>query len=105
LSESFTQQSVGSPDGKSRKALIIGAGDAGALVVRELQKNPQLNLIPIGFLDDNPVKFKQQIYGIPVIGKITDLAKVLDNRRVDEVIIAIPSARARSFVWLQMSAA
>ncbi len=92
LSESFTQQSVGSPDGKSRKALIIGAGDAGALVVRELQKNPQLNLIPIGFLDDNPVKFKQQIYGIPVIGKITDLAKVLDNRRVDEVIIAIPSA-------------
>ncbi len=92
LSESFTQQTVGSPDGKSRKALIIGAGDAGALVVRELQKNPQLSLIPIGFLDDNPIKFKQQIYGIPVIGKITDLAKVLDNRRVDEVIIAIPSA-------------
>lgn len=92
LSESVTQQSAGSPDGKSKKSLIIGAGDAGALVVRELQKNPQISLVPIGFLDDNPVKFKQQIYGIPVIGKITDLAKVLDNRRVDEVIIAIPSA-------------
>jgi FlaA1/EpsC-like NDP-sugar epimerase len=57
-----------------------------------LQKNPQVNLIPIGFLDDNPVKMKQQIHGIPVIGSLSDLAKVLDNRRVDEVIIAIPSA-------------
>lgn len=91
LSENATQQAF-SPSAKTKKALIIGAGDAGALVVRELQKNPQVNLIPIGFLDDNPVKMKQQIHGIPVIGSLTDLAKVLDNRRVDEVIIAIPSA-------------
>jgi FlaA1/EpsC-like NDP-sugar epimerase len=91
LSESFSQQ-LASPDGKVKKVLIIGAGDAGALVVRELQKNPQINLAPIGFLDDNPVKFKQQIYGVPVIGSLNDLAKVLDNRRVDEVVIAIPSA-------------
>ncbi len=91
LSENATQQAF-SPTAKTKKALIIGAGDAGALVVRELQKNPQVNLIPIGFLDDNPVKMKQQIHGIPVIGSLNDLAKVLDNRRVDEVIIAIPSA-------------
>ncbi|BCY18512.1 MAG: polysaccharide biosynthesis protein [Chloroflexi bacterium] len=91
LSENATQQAF-SPSAKTKKALIIGAGDAGALVVRELQKNPQVNLIPIGFLDDNPVKMKQQIHGIPVIGSLSDLAKVLDNRRVDEVIIAIPSA-------------
>lgn len=92
LSESFSQHATLVSGSKSRKALIIGAGDAGAIVVRELQKNPQVNLIPIGFLDDNPVKFKQQIYGIPVIGSLNDLAKVLDNRRVDEVIISIPSA-------------
>ena len=91
LSENATQQTI-TPGAKTRKALIIGAGDAGALVVRELQKNPQVNLTPIGFLDDNPVKFKQQIHGIPVIGSLNDLAKVLDNRRVDEVVIAIPSA-------------
>jgi FlaA1/EpsC-like NDP-sugar epimerase len=91
LSENANQQTV-SPSAKTRKALIIGAGDAGALVVRELQKNPQVNLIPIGFLDDNPVKLRQQIHSIPVIGALGDLAKVLDNRRVDEVIIAIPSA-------------
>ena len=39
-----------------KKVMIVGAGDAGALVVRELQKNPQLNLVPVGFLDDNPGK-------------------------------------------------
>jgi FlaA1/EpsC-like NDP-sugar epimerase len=79
----------------SRHALIIGAGDAGALVVRELQKNPQLNLTPIGFLDDNPAKQKQQIYGVPVVGTLTDLAQVLGRQRIDEVIIAIPTAPGR----------
>jgi len=78
-----------------RRALIVGAGDAGALVVRELQKNPQINLIPVGFLDDNPSKQRQQIYGIQVIGMVTDIGTVLDNRSVDEVIIAIPSAPGR----------
>ncbi len=81
--------------GQTRRALIVGAGDAGALVVRELQKNPQLNLEPIGFLDDNPAKLRQQIYGIPVIGTIEDLPGTLERRRVDEVVIAIPSAPGR----------
>ncbi len=75
-----------------RKILVVGAGDAGALVVKELQKNPQLNLEPVGFLDDDPAKHKHQIYNIPVIGALPDLAQVLDERRVDEIIIAIPSA-------------
>ncbi len=78
-----------------KRILVIGAGDAGAMVVRELQKNSQLNLNPIGFLDDDPTKQNQQIYGIPVIGTLTDLAATLENRRVDEVIIAIPSAPGR----------
>lgn len=75
-----------------RKVLVVGAGDAGALVVKELQKNPQLNLEPLGFLDDDPAKQKHQIYNIPVIGTLNDLAQVLDARPVDEIIIAIPSA-------------
>jgi FlaA1/EpsC-like NDP-sugar epimerase len=78
--------------GLTKRALVIGAGDAGALVVREMQKNPQLNLKPIGFLDDNPEKQKQQIYNVPIIGKIEDLSKVLDHQKIAEVIIAIPSA-------------
>lgn len=78
-----------------KRILIVGAGDAGALVVRELQKNPQINLVPVGFLDDNPIKLKQQIHGVPVIGTLTDLAKILDSHRIDEVVIAIPSAAGR----------
>ena len=78
--------------GEAKKILIIGAGDAGALVVRELQKNPQVNLQPIGFLDDDPAKQNHQIHNVPVIGKLSDLAKILDARPVDEVVIAIPTA-------------
>jgi len=88
----LAEQSSSVRNGKSRRALVIGAGDAGALVVRELQKSSQLNLLPVGFLDDDPAKQKQEIYGVRVIGKTADLADVLDNQRVDEVIIAIPSA-------------
>lgn len=79
-------------DGKGKKIIVIGAGDAGALVARELQKNPQLNLEPIGFLDDDPSKQKHQIHSIPVIGKLADLGHLLDERPVDEVVIAIPTA-------------
>jgi FlaA1/EpsC-like NDP-sugar epimerase len=81
--------------GKARKALIIGAGDAGALVVRELQRSSQLNLEPIGFLDDDTAKQKHQIHGVPVIGTLSDLAVVIDQQPVDEVVIAIPSAPGR----------
>lgn len=80
------------PDGKGKRALVVGAGDAGALVVRELQKSFQLNLTPVGFLDDDPVKQQQTIYGVTVIGKVDDLPLLIDLHKIDIVIIAIPSA-------------
>ncbi|MDD2921919.1 MAG: nucleoside-diphosphate sugar epimerase/dehydratase, partial [Anaerolineales bacterium] len=88
----LAEQSAQHRNGKSKRALIIGAGDAGALVVRELQKSALINLIPVGFLDDDPKKQRHEIYGVSVIGKIDKLASVLDNQQVDEVIIAIPTA-------------
>jgi len=78
--------------GKGKRTLVIGAGDAGALVARELQKSPQLNLVPVGFLDDDPAKQKHTIYGVKVIGKVDDLPAMIDLHKVDIVIIAIPSA-------------
>jgi FlaA1/EpsC-like NDP-sugar epimerase len=95
LAESSINANTNKGKRATKRALIVGAGDAGALVVRELQKNPQVNLKPVGFLDDNPAKQKQQIYGIPVIGTSADLPKILQNDKVDEVIIAIPSAPGR----------
>ena len=78
-----------------KRVLVIGAGDAGALVVKEMQRNPQLNLFPIGFMDDNREKLHQQIHGIPVVGGLNDLDKVITHKHINEVIIAIPSAPGR----------
>jgi FlaA1/EpsC-like NDP-sugar epimerase len=86
------QSAASRTTGKNKRALIIGAGDAGALVVRELQKSSQLNLTPVGFLDDDPAKQKHAIYGVTVIGKVVDLAAAIDQHGIDEVIIAVPSA-------------
>jgi len=91
----LAEQNTSSPNGKTRKALIVGAGDAGALVVRELQKTSQINLSPVGFLDDDPAKQNQEIYGVRVIGRLPDLASVLEKQDVDEVIFAIPTAPGR----------
>lgn len=79
-------------NGKTKRALIVGAGDAGALVVRELQRTSQLNLTPVGFLDDDPAKQRHVIHGVTVIGRVNDLAAAIDQHGIDEVIIAIPSA-------------
>ncbi|MBT3322682.1 MAG: polysaccharide biosynthesis protein [Anaerolineae bacterium] len=78
-------------NGKSHRALIIGAGDAGALVVREMQRSDKISYIPVGFLDDDASKQKQEIYGVPIIGQLDDLEEILKNHQVDEVIFAIPS--------------
>ncbi len=77
---------------RHKLVLIIGAGDAGAMVVRELQKNPQLNMKPVGFLDDDAEKQNNKIHGVPVIAPLAELNHILRTRHIDEVIIAIPSA-------------
>jgi FlaA1/EpsC-like NDP-sugar epimerase len=92
ISESRATGAKVSRSAKIKDVLIIGAGDAGALVVREMLKNSQLNLAPVGYLDDALDKQKQQIHGIRVIGTLGDLGRVLNSRNIDEVIIAIPSA-------------
>jgi FlaA1/EpsC-like NDP-sugar epimerase len=75
--------------------LIVGGGDGGRLVVRELVRNPALRLRPVGFVDDDPRKrgMKDE-HGLKVLGTTSeeDLARVLDAVEPDEVIIAIPSA-------------
>ena len=93
LSESKSGPKILRQNGKpQRQILVVGAGDAGAMVVKELQRNSQLNMIPIGFLDDDLQKQRQQIYGISVLGQIKDLPRIVKTNRIDEIIIAIPSA-------------
>jgi FlaA1/EpsC-like NDP-sugar epimerase len=94
ISETRTANAKPQPR-KGNKVLVIGAGDAGALVVREMQRNPQLGLHPVGYLDDDLGKQKHQIHGVPVVGTLKDLGRALKNRTVDEVIIAVPSIGGR----------
>jgi FlaA1/EpsC-like NDP-sugar epimerase len=79
----------------ARDVLIVGGGDGGRLVVRELVRNPQLRLRPVGFVDDDPRKLgMKDEYGLRVLGTTSaeDLARVLDEVEPQEVVIAIPSA-------------
>jgi FlaA1/EpsC-like NDP-sugar epimerase len=82
------------PGGRSeRNVLIVGAGDGGRLVLREILRNRELGLRPVGFVDDDPRKRGLRIDGVKVRGSTEgDLARILDETEPDEVIIAIPSA-------------
>jgi FlaA1/EpsC-like NDP-sugar epimerase len=75
-----------------KEVLIIGAGDAGQLLVREMQRNRQLHYTPIGFVDDDPRKRGDRIHGVRVLGTTEELTHVLRDNKPDEVLIAIPSA-------------
>ncbi len=79
----------------TRDVLIVGAGEGGRLVVRELMRNPELRMRPVGFIDDDPRKRRlKDEYGLRVLGttKQAELERVLDEVEPDEVVIAIPSA-------------
>ena len=84
-----------------KEAIVVGAGDAGQLVIKEMQRSPALGYTPIGLLDDDPRKRNLRLHGVRVLGTTDDLAHVIRDRRPDEVLIAIPSApgelRARIF--------
>ena len=75
-----------------KRLLIIGAGDAGEKILRELQSNPRLKYNVVGFLDDDSKKHGMQIHGVPVLGKIDQLSEIVKEHEVNELLIAIASA-------------
>jgi len=77
---------------RGKEALVVGAGDAAQLIVKELLRAPNLGYTPIGFVDDDPRKKNLRLHGIRVLGTIADLSHLLRDRQPDEVLIAIPSA-------------
>ncbi len=76
----------------ARGLLIVGAGDGGRLVLREILRNPELGLKPVGFVDDDPLKRRLRVDGVRVLGTTQELSRILDEVEPDEVTIAIPSA-------------
>ena len=81
---------------EKKRVLVMGAGDAGAMIVREMQANPGLGLAPIGLLDDDHAKVGMTIHGVPVQGTRQDIPYLTRKGQVDEVIIAMPTAPGRA---------
>ena len=79
----------------SRRVVIVGAGNAGELLVRDLQANPAYNYRPVAFIDDDSVKRHVKIHGIPVLGTIAEMQRVIQSTEAQEIIVAIPSATPR----------
>ncbi len=82
--------------GKQKQVLIVGAGDAGVLTAREFKNRNYRDGHPMGFIDDDPLKQKLKLLGMPVLGTREDIIRVVKDYKVDEVIIAMPSASGES---------
>jgi FlaA1/EpsC-like NDP-sugar epimerase len=77
------------------RTLIVGAGAAGLMIVREIQSNPNTNLLPVGFVDDEPGKLDTLIRGVRVLGPRSELRRLIEETRATQVIIALPTASAK----------
>ena len=77
---------------RGKEVLVVGAGDAGRVVVQEMQRSRMLRYTPIGFVDDDKTKRNARIQGVRVLGTTDELARIVRERQPDEVLIAIPSA-------------
>ena len=76
----------------SKRVLIVGAGNAGEMIVRDMRHNPDYDYQPIGFIDDSPAKQGERIQGVPVLGTRADLARIIEKTKPDDVLIAMPTA-------------
>ena len=79
------------PVARGKEVIVVGAGDAGRLIVQEMQRSRMLNYTPIGFVDDDRRKRHTRIMGVRVLGTIDELPRILREHRPDEVLIAMPT--------------
>ena len=93
---SFPGRTATRASATAQRILIVGAGAAGTLVAREMRRNPQLGMEPVGFLDDDPVKIGKQMAGLVVLGETRVLPEVVRSSRIDSVVIAMPTAPGRT---------
>jgi FlaA1/EpsC-like NDP-sugar epimerase len=91
--------------GAGLRCLVVGAGEAGRAIARDLRRTPDLGLAPIGFLDDNPQKLRRSVAGLPVLGSTAELVVIAKEHQIEVVVIAIPSMPASDIRRLGIAAA
>lgn len=85
---------ISKSDTKKKRTLIVGAGDAGAMIARQLNtEHNDSELWPVAFVDDNPAKQRMQVYNLPVVGEVKDIPEVVLQQQIDHIVIAIPSLK------------
>ncbi|MCY9593508.1 polysaccharide biosynthesis protein [Paenibacillus chitinolyticus] len=75
----------------AQRTLVVGAGSCGVMFVKELAHNDSFMMKPVAFVDDDPYKQKLQLHGIPVMGNRLDIPRIVEEQRIDDIIIALPS--------------
>ena len=75
-----------------QRVMIIGAGNTGSILIKELQNSPSSNQIPICIIDDNPTKLGRPLFGVPIVGGKNDLIAMAAEYNIDTIIYAVPSA-------------
>ncbi|MBV9216902.1 MAG: hypothetical protein JO053_12075 [Acidobacteria bacterium] len=88
-----------SPEG--RNVLIYGAGDGGEMVLRELNNNPSWAFVPVGFIDDDPLKKNKVIHGLTVYECNSSLAEICDQRNVKEILISVRTIQPDRLRWIR----
>ena len=73
------------------RVMVIGAGEAGSMVIKEMKKHGELNSIPVAVIDDDKTKHKSNIHGVPVLGGRNRIKEAVAKKYIDEIIIALPS--------------
>lgn len=90
----FRDRYITTKDGKKKRTLIVGAGDAGAMIARQLNNDHNdSGLIPVALVDDSSGKQKMEIFNVPVIGQVRDIPCIVEEKDIEHIIIAIPSLR------------
>jgi FlaA1/EpsC-like NDP-sugar epimerase len=92
LARTVIERPRGGVVARGDEVIVVGAGDAGRLVVQEMQRSRLVNATPIGFVDDDRTKRNSRILGVRVLGTTEELPRIIRDHQPDEILIAIPSA-------------
>ncbi|MFH5835249.1 polysaccharide biosynthesis protein [Proteiniclasticum sp. C24MP] len=82
----------GKNQSRNKNILIVGAGEAAALIIKEIRNHPELSMQIVGLVDDSDYKQYARISGHKVLGKVRDIPEIVGECAVDEILLAIPSA-------------
>ncbi|UCC96029.1 MAG: polysaccharide biosynthesis protein, partial [Candidatus Omnitrophota bacterium] len=92
ISRIFRERNPFSITQSGRKTLVVGAGEAGLMILKEYRNNPNANVDVVGFIDDDRIKKNLVIHGVKVLGSRDHIPEIVKKYQIEEIIIAIPSA-------------